>query len=45
MSDIEQLLCAEALSPRIQLSGHVYDVATGLVETVVHAQPIEGMRT
>ena len=45
MSDIEQLLCAEAVSPRIQLSGHVYDVATGLVETVVHAQPLEGMRT
>jgi carbonic anhydrase len=34
-SDVDRLRSAEALSPRIALSGHVYDVATGLVETAV----------
>ena len=34
-TDVERLCSAEVLSPRIALSGHVYDVATGLVETVV----------
>jgi carbonic anhydrase len=34
-SDVDRLCSAEALSPRIAFSGHVYDVATGLVETVV----------
>jgi carbonic anhydrase len=33
--DVDRLLSAEAISPRIAVSGHVYDVATGLVETVV----------
>jgi carbonic anhydrase len=33
--DVEQLRSASAVSPRIALSGHVYDVVTGLVETIV----------
>jgi carbonic anhydrase len=38
-SDVERLRSAEAISPRVAVSGHVYDVATGLVETVIHAAP------
>ncbi len=33
--DVERLRAAPAISPRIRLSGHVYDVVSGLVETVV----------
>src|SRR4029077_17600731 len=33
--DVERLCSASAVSPRIALSGHVYDVVTGLVETIV----------
>ena len=33
--DVERLRSAPAISPRIAVSGHVYDVLTGLVETVV----------
>jgi carbonic anhydrase len=33
--DAERLRAAPAISPRIRVSGHVYDVVTGLVETVV----------
>jgi carbonic anhydrase len=36
-SDVVRLRLAEPLSPRIAFSGHVYDVATGLVATVVPA--------
>ncbi|HVU77957.1 MAG TPA: carbonic anhydrase [Gaiellaceae bacterium] len=39
--DVELLRGAAAISPRISVSGHVYDVATGLVETVVAAAPAE----
>ena len=35
--DVERLEDAPAISPRIAVSGHVYDVLTGLVETVVAA--------
>jgi carbonic anhydrase len=35
--DVERLRCAPAISPRVTVSGHVYDVVTGLVETVVPA--------
>ncbi len=35
--DVELLRSAPAVSPGITVSGHVYDVATGLVETVVPA--------
>ena len=36
-ADVDLLRSAAAISPRISVSGHVYDVATGLVETVVPA--------
>jgi carbonic anhydrase len=32
--DVERLRSAPAISPRVRVSGHVYDVVTGLVETV-----------
>jgi carbonic anhydrase len=35
--DVERLRSAPAISPRVTVSGHVYDVLTGLVETVVPA--------
>jgi carbonic anhydrase len=33
--DVERLRTAGAISPRISVSGHVYDVVTGLVQTIV----------
>jgi carbonic anhydrase len=36
-SDVERLSSASAVSPRIGVSGHVYDVVTGLVRTIVPA--------
>jgi carbonic anhydrase len=33
--DVERLRSADAISARMGVSGHVYDVATGLVQTVV----------
>ena len=36
-SDVERLLSSRAISPRVSVSGHVYDVTTGLVETVIVA--------
>ena len=43
IGDVERLRSAPSISPRVGVSGHVYDVATGLVETVipVAAQEIE----
>ena len=35
--DVERLLTAPQISPRVAVSGHVYDVLTGLVETVIPA--------
>jgi carbonic anhydrase len=35
--DVERLRSAEAISKRVTVSGHIYDVETGLVETVVPA--------
>jgi len=37
VADVERLRSADGVSPRVRLSGHVYDVTTGLVETVVPA--------
>jgi carbonic anhydrase len=34
--DVERLRSAPAISPRVTVSGHVYDVVTGLVETIQH---------
>jgi carbonic anhydrase len=36
--DVERLRSAPAISPRITVSGHVYDVVTGLVQTVIPAR-------
>ncbi|HZQ15737.1 MAG TPA: carbonic anhydrase [Gaiellaceae bacterium] len=38
-ADVDRLRGARSISSRITVSGHVYDVATGLVETVVAAAP------
>ena len=35
--DVERLRSARAISPRVTVSGHVYDVVSGLVETVIPA--------
>ena len=35
--DVERLRSAPAISPRVATSGHVYDVLTGLVATVISA--------
>jgi carbonic anhydrase len=36
-SDVDRLRSARAISPRIAVSGHVYDVTTGLVSTLIPA--------
>jgi carbonic anhydrase len=36
-NDVERLRTAPAISPRVSVSGYVYDVATGLVQTVIPA--------
>jgi carbonic anhydrase len=36
-ADVERLRSAASVSPRVGVSGHVYDVTTGLVETIVPA--------
>ena len=33
--DVERLRSAPGVSPRVAVSGHVYDVVTGLVETII----------
>jgi carbonic anhydrase len=43
-TDVERLLQAPPISPRITVSGHVYDVATGLVETVVPARRVRNRK-
>jgi carbonic anhydrase len=35
--DVERLRSTPAISPSVSVSGHVYDVVTGLVETVIPA--------
>jgi carbonic anhydrase len=35
--DVERIRSAPAISPRVTVSGHVYDVDTGLVQTVIPA--------
>jgi carbonic anhydrase len=35
--DVELLRSSDAISPRVTVSGHVYDVVTGLVQTVLPA--------
>ena len=41
-ADVELLLASPLLSPKVSVSGHVYDIATGRVTTVLdarHPQP------
>jgi carbonic anhydrase len=37
-ADVERLLTSPQLSPKVSVSGHVYDIATGRVTTVVDAR-------
>ena len=37
-ADVDRLRGSKAISPRLRISGHVYDVVTGLVATVVPAE-------
>ena len=37
-ADVERLLTAPLLSPKVSVSGHVYDIATGRVTTAVDAR-------
>jgi carbonic anhydrase len=41
-SDVQRLRSAPAIPPRVTVSGHVYDVTTGLVETVLPARAAQG---
>ena len=43
-SDVERIRTAPAISPRVSVSGHVYDVATGLVQPVIPAAHPRGQR-
>ena len=36
-TDVERLRSADAIPERVNVSGHVYDVTTGLVETIIPA--------
>jgi len=37
-ADVERLLASPLLSPKVSVSGHVYDIGTGRVTTVVDAR-------
>jgi carbonic anhydrase len=37
-ADVERLLKSDLLSPKVSVSGHVYDIATGRVTTVLDAK-------
>jgi carbonic anhydrase len=37
-ADVERLLTSPLLAPKVSVSGHVYDIATGRVTTVVDAR-------
>ena len=37
-ADVERLLTAPSLSPKVSVSGHVYDIATGRLTSVVDAR-------
>jgi carbonic anhydrase len=42
-ADAETIASAPQISPRIRVSGHVYDVKTGLVDTIVAAARISAL--
>ena len=37
-ADVERLLASPLLSPKVSVSGHVYDIATGRVTTILEAR-------
>ena len=37
-ADVERLLAAPSISPKVSVSGHVYDIATGRLTTVLDAR-------
>jgi carbonic anhydrase len=37
-ADVERLLTSPSLSPKVSVSGHVYDIATGHVTTIHDAR-------
>ncbi|MGH3409145.1 MAG: hypothetical protein ACRDRJ_42600 [Streptosporangiaceae bacterium] len=37
-ADVERLLASPSISPKVSVSGHVYDVDTGRVTTVLDAR-------
>jgi carbonic anhydrase len=37
-TDVERVLWAEEIPQNVHVSGHVYDISTGLVTTVVEAK-------
>ena len=37
-TDVERVLWAEEIPQNVRVSGHVYDVGTGLVTTIVNAK-------
>ncbi|HXT91964.1 MAG TPA: hypothetical protein VN714_22240, partial [Trebonia sp.] len=37
-ADVERLLASPLLSPKVSVSGHVYDIATGRVTTTLEAR-------
>jgi len=41
-ADVERLLSSPLLSPNVSVSGHVYDIATGRVTTIVDARYPDG---
>ena len=41
-ADVERLLDSPLLSPKVSVSGHVYDIATGRVATTVDAVSTAG---
>jgi carbonic anhydrase len=43
-TDVDRLLTSPLLTPRVSVSGHVYDIATGTVTTALDAQHPHGPR-
>jgi len=43
-TDVDRLLTSPSLTPKISVSGHVYDIATGRVTTTLDAQHPHGSR-
>jgi carbonic anhydrase len=44
-SDVERLRSAPAIPARVTVSGHIYDVVTGLVQTIFHADRVPARAT